>query len=115
MKTKQLKSDHPFTAFQLKALNAELQKISNLQIVALRGVSKSQISNYTDIEIKHSPYLLDVFLSFIDISVPDQPKSFLYKIATDGKVDYNARSSMSFNSLSDRVSFFNLLTPVNFK
>ena len=58
--------------------------------------------------------MLDVFLSFIDISVPDYPIFNTYGIAADGTADYEAKRNLEFNSLADRVSFFNQLQPVKF-
>lgn len=113
---KKVETNHPFSKTQLLKLNEELKKISNIQVVALRGEGiPGKNNNYTDIRVLHSPFMLDVFLSYMDLSNPDQPKSFMLKIDTKGKVDHQARSSMSFNSLADRVTFFNSLVPVELK
>lgn len=110
---RKIKTNHPFSRKQLETLNEELQKISNVEIVALRGPGIPGKSNdFTDIKITHSPYLLDIFLSYMDISNPDRPKSYMIKIDTSGNVDRNVRQTMSFNTLADRVSFFNSLLPV---
>lgn len=110
---RKVKTNHPFSKKQLLKLNVELKKISEVQIVALRGPQiPGKNNNYTDIEILHSPFGLDVFLSYMDITNPDRPKSYLIKIDTTGAVDYEARKNMDFNSLADRVTFFNSLTPV---
>jgi predicted transport protein len=107
-----IKSSHPFTIPQLKKLNEELSKISNTQIVALKGIPGK--TNFIDIEILQSPFMIDVFLSFIDVSEPEHPKFKMYKIDAKGNVDYETKKNMEFNSLSDRVSFFNQLTPIKF-
>lgn len=110
---KKVKTNHPFSKSQLSKLNEELKKISNVEIAALRGVAiPGKNNNYTDIKILHSPYLLDVFLSYMDITDPDRPKSFMLKIDTTGKVDNEVRQTMTFDTLADRVSFFNSLVPV---
>lgn len=112
---RKVKTNHPFSRPQLLKLNEELKKISNVEIAALRGSIPGKNNNYTDIKVLHSPYLLDVFLSFLDITVPDRPKSFMMKIDTAGKVDHQVRQTMTFETLSDRVSFFNSLIPVELK
>ena len=110
---KKVKTNHPFTKKQLMKLNEELLKISTVQVVALRGAAiPGKNNDYTDIRVMHSPFMLDVFLSYMDISIPDRPRSVMLKIDTTGKVDFHARQNMSFNSLADRVSFFNSLIPV---
>lgn len=113
---KKVKTNHPFSKIQLRKLNEELKKISNVEVVALRGVSiPGKNNNFTDIKITHSPFMLDIFLSYMDLTNPDKPKSFMLKIDTAGKVDYEVRKNMIFNNLGDRVSFFNSLTPVELK
>lgn len=110
---RKVKTNHPFSRPQLIKLNEELKKISKVEIAALRGAAiPGKNNNYTDIKVLHSPYLLDVFLSYMDITHPDRPKSYMMKIDTTGKVDYQVRQSMTFETLSDRVSFFNSLVPV---
>lgn len=111
-----IKSNHPFTKRQLESLNKELSKISSVEIQALRGFTDlpTQNKNITDIKILHSPFMLAVFLDFTDYSVPDHPQYETYKIDADGSIDYNIKRSMKFNSLADRVSFFNQLTPIQF-
>lgn len=110
-----IKTSHPFTVKQLKALNTELQKVSNTEIVALRGVKIPAKENYADVDILHSPYTLDVFLRYMDITNPSNPKSEIYSISKTGKVDYKARLNMKFNNFSDRIHFFNNLISVEFK
>lgn len=110
---KKVKTNHPFSKKQLLKLNEELRKISVVQIVALRGASiPGKNNDYTDIKILHSPYLLDIFLSYMDLSIPDQPKSYMIKIDTAGNTDTEVRQNMVFNTLADRVTFFNSLVPV---
>lgn len=110
---KKVKTNHPFSKKQLLKLNEELKKISVVQVVALRGASiPGKNNDYTDIRILHSPYLLDVFLSYMDLSIPDRPKSYMIKIDTAGNVDTEVRQNMTFNTLADRVTFFNSLVPV---
>ena len=117
MATKKIKSDHPFTKKQLAALNKEVQKLTDVEITGMKGVKRSlpeTSGNYTDIKVLHSPYILDVFLEFTDISDPDYPKFETYKIDANGEVDYFVKRNMEFDSLSDRVAFFNELMPVKF-
>jgi hypothetical protein len=109
-----IKTNHPFTIAQLKTLNTELAKISNTQVIALRGVSIEAKTNFADIKILHSPYLNDVFLSFTDMSVPEYPKFNLYKIGPGGSIDFEPRKNLEFNNFADRISFFNGLQPVDF-
>lgn len=114
-KKQQLKSDHPFTAKQLTALNKELEKLTDVEIIPMRGTDIPQTKpDIIDIEIKHSPYIADVFLEFTDITNPEHPKYETYKIGADGKVDYFVKRNMKFNSLPDKVSFFNSLMPIKF-
>lgn len=110
-----IRTDHPFTKAQLKALNAELEKISPAQIYGMRGVTIPSLPDYSDIDILHSVYDTNVFLSFMDITDPDYPKSRIYSIDMSGKVDYEARQNLSFKSLADRVEYFNSLEPVKFE
>ena len=113
---KKVKTDHPFSKLQLQKLNQEIKKISNVEVVSLRGPSiPGKNGNFTDIQILHSPFLLDIFLSYMDISLPDRPRSVMIKIDTSGNVDSDARGKMTFNSLADRVSFFSSLIPVELK
>ncbi len=113
---KKVKSNHPFSKVQLQKLNEELKKVADVEVVALRGPAiPGKNNNFTDIQVLHSPYMLDVFLSYMDLSIPDRPKSFMLKIDTAGKIDHDVRSKMSFNSLADRVSFFNSLVAVELK
>ena len=110
---KKVKTNHPFSKKQLLKLNEELKKISNVQVVALRGASiPGKNNDYIDIKVLHSPFMLDVFLSYMDISIPERPRSVIIKIDTAGTVDHQARANMSFNTLADRVTFFNSLVPV---
>lgn len=110
-----IKTNHPFTKKQLEVLNSELKRISDNKISVLRGFKFSAKENYTDIEISHSPFNLDVFLSFMDITLGDNPKSEFYAISPSGKIDKNIRQNLEFENLSDRVHFFNNLIPVKFK
>ncbi len=110
---KKVKTNHPFSKKQLLKLNEELKKISIVQVVALRGAAiPGENSDYTDIKVLHSPFMLDVFLSYMDVSIPDRPRSFMLKIDTAGNLDSQVRQNMVFNSLADRVTFFNSLVPV---
>ncbi len=110
---KKVKSNHPFSKKQLLKLNEELKKISVVQVIALRGAALPGKNNdYTDIRILHSPYMLDVFLSYMDLSIPDRPRSYMIKIDTAGNVDTEVRQNMTFNTLADRVTFFKSLVPV---
>ncbi len=109
-----IKTNHAFTKAQLKALNSELSKISENEIIALKGVQIKGKKNIIDINILSSNYSLDVFLSFTDISLPEFPKFEMYKIDSKGNVDYQPKKSMEFNSLADRISFFNELQPIKF-
>lgn len=114
MATQKIKTSHAFTKPQLISLNKELEKISNAKIIALRGVKIQAKENYSDIQIYNTPYSLDVFLSFTDMSVPEYPKFNTYKIESNGNIDYDAKANMKFNSLSDRITFFNTLQPIQF-
>ena len=111
---RKVKTNHPFSKKQLLKLNEELKKISGVQVVALRGASSipGKNNDYTDIRVLHSPFMLDVFLSYMDLSLPDRPRSYMIKIDTAGNVDREVRGNMAFNSLADRVTFFNSLVPV---
>lgn len=110
---KKVKTNHPFSKKQLLKLNEELKKISSVQVVALRGAAiPGKNNDYTDIMVLHSPFMLDVFLSYMDVSIPDRPRSFMLKIDTAGNVDSEVRQNMAFNSLADRVTFFNSLVSV---
>lgn len=109
-----IKSNHPFTIMQLHTLNKELKKISNTQIVSLKAVVIKGNPNYSDIQILKSAYTLDVFLSFTDVSIPEEPKFNTYKIDASGKIDYEPKRNMNFKNISDRVSFFNTLEPIKF-
>lgn len=110
---KKVKTNHPFSKKQLLKLNEELKKISSVQVVALRGAAiPGKNNDYTDIKVLHSPFMLDIFLSYMDVSIPDRPSSFMLKIDTAGNVDSEVRQNMAFNSLADRVTFFNSLVPV---
>lgn len=112
---KTVKTNHPFTKAQLQSLNKELQKISTVKVVpAMRGKKLPALNNYADIQVKHSPFSLDVYLSFMDFSTPDYPKSQLYQIDAKGNVNKNIRSEMNFDTLSDRVSYFGNLEPIDF-
>jgi hypothetical protein len=106
-------SNHPFTKPQLTALNKELKKISPA-VVAMSGKGFPSLPNYSDITIEHSPYMLDVFLSFYDITNPDYPKSHTYKIDAFGKVDYNPKLNMKFDGLNERLQFFGSLQKIEF-
>jgi predicted transport protein len=110
-----IKTDHPFTVKQLTALNKELKKVSNTEISVLRGVNIPAKENYADVDVLHSPFTLDVFLSFMDLTIPSNPKSEIYSISTTGKVDYKVRLNMKFHNFSDRIHFFNNLFSVEFK
>ena len=113
---KKVKTNHPFSRKQLLKLNEELKKVSEVEVVGLRGPRiPGKNDDYADIQILHSPFMLDVFLSYMDISNPDRPKSFMLKIDTAGNVDREVRQNMTFNTLADRVSFFNALSPVELK
>lgn len=109
-----LKSNHAFTKQQLEILNQELQKISTDKIVALRSPKVQAKENYIDIEVLHTPYMLDVFLSFVDITDAEYPKFMMYKIDSKGSIDYEPRKNMNFETLSDRIHFFNTLQPIKF-
>lgn len=109
-----IKSNHPFSTKQLYSLNQELQKISETQIISLRGITIPAKKNYSDIKILKSPYYLSVFLSFIDISDSTNPKFKMYSISIDGTVDYEVKQNMTFNNLSDRITFFNELEKIEF-
>jgi len=109
-----IKTNHAFTLQQLAVLNQELKKISTDKIVALRGSKIQAKENYIDIEVLHTPYMLDVFLSFVDISDAQYPKFMMYKIDSKGNIDYEPRKNMNFENLSDRVHFFNTLQPIKF-
>jgi hypothetical protein len=108
-----LKTNHPFSLKQVKSLNEELQKISNTTI-GLKGIKIPGKNNIQDIEISRSSYVLDVFLTFTDMSVPEYPKFECYGIATSGKVNKAIKQTMEFQNLSDRVHFFNNLQPIEF-
>lgn len=112
--TRKIKTNHVFTKRQLQSLNEELLKVSNSEVIALRGVNIEPKKDFADIEILKSPYVLDVFLSFLDISNPDFPKFNLIKINEAGEIDYEPKKTMQFNSLADRITFFNELEPINF-
>lgn len=109
-----IKTNHPFTVAQLKKLNEELSLISDTQIIGLKGVSIPGKKNFDDIRILHSPYLLDIFLSFSDLSDPERPKFETFGIKANGAIDKKIRQTMEFETLSDRVHFFNTLQLVNF-
>lgn len=109
-----IKTNHPFTIPQLKTLNAELSKISDTQILGLKGINIAGKKDIFDIKILHSPYLSDVFLSFTDLTVPDYPKFQTYGIKANGTIDYEVKRNLEFNTLADRVSFFNTLQPIQF-
>lgn len=111
---KKIKTDHPFTKKQLVKLNQELEKISNVQI-GLRGTKLPGKNNYTDIQIKHNPFNLDVFLCFVDVTDADRPSSQVFKIDHEGLIDYRPRSTMNFHNFADKIYFFNTLTPINFE
>lgn len=113
MATMITKTDHPFTRAQLTTLNNELKKISPAQ-VALSGTTLPGKGNFIDIEVKHSPFMLDVFLHFTDITDPERPKSYVYGISPAGVLDKEVRATLDFKTLADRVSFFNSLEPINF-
>jgi hypothetical protein len=112
--TQKIKTNHTFTKAQLISLNKELQKISNNEIVALKGTKFSPKKNYIDIDILKTPFLLDVFLSFVDVSDGTSPKFEMYKIDAAGVVDYEPKKNMIFNSFADRISFFNQLEKIEF-
>lgn len=114
MEAKKIKTNHAFTKMQLTALNKELKKISNTQVIALKGVDIQGKNNISDIKILHTPFLNDVFLSFTDMSVPEFPKFNTYQILVDGSINYEPKKTMDFNSLADRVTFFSSLQPVEF-
>ena len=109
-----IKTNHNFTKSQLKALNNELTKVSNTEIVGMQGVSIPAKNNFDDVDVKRSPYTSDVFLSFIDISVPDSPKSHVYSVSKLGIVDKDCRRTLQFKTFSDRVHFFNTLESIEF-
>lgn len=111
---KKIKTNHAFTKKQLEALNKELQKISPNQIKGLKGVNIKAKKDFTEIKVLKSAYLLDVFLSFLDITDADYPKYRMYKISSSGEVNYEAKKSLEFNNFSDRISFFNELEEIKF-
>ena len=67
-----------------------------------------------DIKILKTPYSLDVFLSFVDITLGDSPKFNMYKIAINGTIDFDPKKTMEFNSFADRITFFNQLEEIKF-
>lgn len=97
-----------FTNKQLKQLKDELKKVSS---PGLKRAAHTR-ADYIEVEVKRSPYTVDAFLSFLDITDPDYPRYKLYKIDENGNIDYDARANMDFTTLADRVNFFNTLTPV---
>jgi hypothetical protein len=109
-----IKSNHPFSVIQLSVLNKELKKISNFEVVSLKGISISGKKNFADINVLKSPYSLDVFLAFTDVSIAERPKYNTIKIGINGDVDYDTKRNLEFNNLADRVSFFNSLEPIEF-
>lgn len=109
-----IKTNHPFTVKQLKSLNDELKKISNTQIISTRGLNIPGTNFIQDIKILRSSYLLDVFLTFTDMSVPEYPKFEAYGIDCKGTVNKSVKQTMKFETLSDRVHFFNNLQPIEF-
>ena len=114
MAATKIKTNHPFTVLQLNELNKQLAKISNNEVVALRSVKFNSKKNIIDIEVKKSAYILDVFLSFTDISDPERPIFNMYKIDAKGNIDYTPKQTLEFNSLVDRITFFNELQPIEF-
>jgi hypothetical protein len=108
---KKILTNHPFSKKQLESLQKELNKISDIEIV-LKGVQKKSVDSITDIKLLHSPYALDVYLSFTQV-VDSAVKFELYAIKTDGTVDYKPRRNMEFKSLDDRIHYFNTLQEIN--
>jgi hypothetical protein len=111
-----IKSDHPFTKAQLISLNSELEKISPAQIFGMNTTSIPSLNDdFMGIEIKHTFYDLNVYLSFMNVVDPDYPKSQLYQINSKGEIDKNIRANLEFESFSDRISYFANLEPIKFE
>lgn len=112
-----IKSNHPFTKAQLVTLNKELNKISKATVVpAMRGTTLPALNdNFLDIQVLHTAYGLEIYLSFIDVTNSDYPKSNLYQIDAKGNLDKDIRKTLEFDSLADRVNYFSNLEPINFK
>ena len=109
-----IRTNHNFTKSQLKALNNELKEVSNTEIVGMKGISIPAKNNFSDVDVKRSPYTSDVFLSYIDISIPDSPKSYIYSISKLGLVNKDCRRTLEFKTFADRVHFFNTLESIEF-
>jgi hypothetical protein len=114
MAKNRFKTDHPFTKNQLVSLQRELSKVSTaiIETTQLQGFPAK--AGYFDIEVLHSPYSNTVFLSYWE-NVQNRPKSFVVAIESDGSVDHTPRSTYEFETLSDRVHFFNTLFQIEFK
>jgi hypothetical protein len=111
-----IKANHPFTSKQLKRLNEELKKISDLQVVGMKGTKlPSGKKYYADIEVKSTPFSLDIYLSFTNLTESNYPKSELWQIDSKGILNKNIRAEMEFDTLADRISFFANLESIDFK
>lgn len=87
------------TETQNKTLNAELYKVTD----------KPENRN---VKIKYSPYSLDVYITYqryiegdIDVGLED----YYIRITPNGTIDRDPLRNVEFNSIADRMSFFNSL------
>lgn len=109
-----IQTNHPFTKAQLNELQKHLNTISNIEIQATNLKGLPGKNGYFDIEILHSPYTTDVFLSFWETAT-NGPKSYIYSIDTIGSVNKNPKATLEFKTFADRIHFFNTLENIDFK
>lgn len=109
-----IQTNHPFTKAQLNELQKQLNIISDIEITATNLKGLPGKNGYFDIQILSSPYTTDVFLSFWEKEF-NGPKNYMYSINTQGQLNQKPKSSLEFQTLADRVHFFNTLEPINFK
>jgi hypothetical protein len=101
-----MKTDHPLTQDQIAVTLILLEKLN--QVIEEK---KDNDIIYQDIKVLGSDYTRDIFIHFekIIMKTEPDPDTIYWKISPDGTLDDDALHNMEFESMSDKVHFFNQL------
>lgn len=94
---------------QQQTINQLLAALEN-QIIFKAGTSVQ----YTNIRLLQDSKTNDVFIAFTKTIIKEDidSKNIYWKIDINGNLDDNASENMQFNSISERVNYFENLKPI---
>ncbi|MEA5111645.1 hypothetical protein SDC9_17717 [bioreactor metagenome] len=101
-----MRANHPITQQQLEVAVMLLNKLKNII-----GQRKMDDVLYRNIKVLGSDYTTDIFINFEKVVLKDgaDPHDIYWKISETGQLDDDALHTMEFNTMADKVHFFNEL------